>query len=171
MLPYPTMANNRNFATEAFHAQRMNALRDSLMEKLFGRKNSLKSFPEKIKVNISNRKFLGMKDIPVEKIIGTLGWNCDFDGKFRPLKKHLRDRWVNVFTSLDTDNWPPILVHKIGEIYYVEDGHHRTSVARALGRAFISAEVWEYSVNSPKINISQPMFSSSRCHPAEACPA
>jgi hypothetical protein len=35
-------------------------------------------------------------------------------------------------------------VHKVGDHYYVEDGHHRVSVARALGIAFIQAKVWEY---------------------------
>jgi len=38
-----------------------------------------------------------------------------------------------------------IVVHKIGEQYYVEDGHHRVSVARSVGMVFIEAKIWEYS--------------------------
>ena len=29
---------------------------------------------------------------------------------------------------------PPISLYRIGEVYFVRDGHHRVSVARALGR-------------------------------------
>jgi hypothetical protein len=166
----PTVTHNRNLAVEEFYSLRMDALRESFLDNILGRNNCLVSFPDKIKPNISNRKFLGVKDIPVEKIIGTLGRNCDFDTKFRPINKHLRDRWVNVFVSLDAEDWPPILVHKIGDVYYVEDGHHRTSIARSTGRAFISAEVWEYSTNSFKENNCQPEPSySSSCCSAGAC--
>jgi ParB-like chromosome segregation protein Spo0J len=40
---------------------------------------------------------------------------------------------------------PPIEVIQIGEHYFVNDGHHRISVARALGIAYIDAlvEVWQ----------------------------
>jgi hypothetical protein len=173
MFLYPTATNNRQHATEVFYGLRTDALRDALLEKLVGKKNSLLSFPDKTKANISNRKFLGVQEIPVDQVIGTLGRNYDFDAKFRPVKKHLRDRWVNIFISLERDNLPPILVHKVGAIYYVEDGHHRTSVARSTGRAYISAEVWEYSSNCPQNNISQPVksCSSTECRPVETCPA
>ena len=38
---------------------------------------------------------------------------------------------------------PPIDLMRIGEIHFVRDGHHRVSVARALGRADIDAYVTE----------------------------
>jgi hypothetical protein len=166
----PTVTHNRNLAVEEFYSLRMDALRASVLDYVLGRNNCLLSFPDKIKPNISNRKFLGVKDIPVEKIIGTLGRNCDFDTKFRPVNKHLRDCWVNVFVNLKTEDWPPILVHKMDYVYYVEDGHHRTSIARSMGRAFISAEVWKYSTNSLKENNCQPGPSYLRtCCLAGAC--
>ncbi len=173
MFIYPTPTTNRQLAVEAFYALRMDAFRDSLLQKLTGRRNGLLSFPEKKVANISNRKFMGLQEIPIEKVMGTMGRDGDFDAQFRPVKKHLRDRWVNVFTKLEPDSWPPILVHKIGDVYYVEDGHHRTSVARALGRAFISAEVWEYPANPPRVGFCQPIScgASASPHPAEACAA
>jgi hypothetical protein len=173
MFLYPTAANNRQLATEIFNTLLMQAFLDSFLEKLNGRQQGLLSFPGKTKANISNRKLLGVLEIPVEKVIGTLGRSCDFDASFRPVKKHLRDRWVNVFMSLEADKWPPILVHKIGEVYYVEDGHHRISVARSMGRAFIAAEVWEYSIDSPRDIICGPRAScsASKCPSLETCPA
>jgi hypothetical protein len=157
------------YAFEIFNTERMNATRDSFLEKLFGSENCLISFPEKTARYISNRKFLGLRDIPIEMIIGTLGRNCDFDRKFRPLKKNLRDRWINLFTNLEIENWPPIRLHKIGANYYVEDGHHRISVARSIGMAFISAEVWEYSSNSSQPKNLQSQICSRESHSVEPC--
>jgi hypothetical protein len=87
-------------------------------------------------------------DIPVKEIIGTLYRHSDFDRQFRPLKKNLRDRWINIYLLQQNEGWPPILVHKVGSHYYVEDGHHRVSVARSLGILFIQARVWEYPVQA-----------------------
>ena len=36
---------------------------------------------------------------------------------------------------------PPIDVFRIGDLYFVQDGHHRVSVARALGDTDINAHV------------------------------
>ncbi len=38
---------------------------------------------------------------------------------------------------------PPIEVYKVGDVYFVRDGNHRVSVARALGNKSIQAHVWE----------------------------
>jgi uncharacterized protein (DUF1015 family) len=45
-----------------------------------------------------------------------------------------------------TTGWPPIRVYQVGNLYFVEDGHHRVSVARQLGLKLIEAEIWEYRV-------------------------
>jgi hypothetical protein len=34
---------------------------------------------------------------------------------------------------------PPISVYRVGDLHFVRDGHHRVSVARALGAATIDA--------------------------------
>jgi hypothetical protein len=38
---------------------------------------------------------------------------------------------------------PPIDVYRVGELHFVRDGHHRVSVARALGDTTIEADVTE----------------------------
>ena len=46
---------------------------------------------------------------------------------------------------------PPVVLYKVGEIYFVVDGHHRVSVAREQGQLFIDAEVRECAT---KVNIT-----------------
>lgn len=40
---------------------------------------------------------------------------------------------------------PPVALIQVGEVYFVEDGHHRISVAKLWGEHEIEAEVtiWE----------------------------
>jgi len=154
---YPSFTNIRSFTAYNFSMLRMRALRDLFWAKLTRRNTKLAVFPEQERRNNPNRRLLGTKDIPVEEIIGTFNSHSDFDYQFRPLSKHLCNRWVNTFINLERDSWSSILVHKIGENYYVEDGHHRVSVARSMGMAFIEAKVWEYSVRPEQTEICQSM--------------
>ena len=72
-------------------------------------------------------------------MLGEYGRGRDFDRRFRPLKKHLCDRWAGAYLRSNVDSWPPISVNKVGGTYFVEDGHHRVSVANFLGMAYILA--------------------------------
>jgi hypothetical protein len=150
----PPLTNPRSFLSDKFSVLRMNALRDSLWAKLIGKNTKLAIFPEEAPRKSPNRKFIGMEEIPIEKIVGTIGRAKDFDHKFRPLKSSLRDRWVNVYLTLDKEGWSPIVVHKVGDQYYVEDGHHRVSVARLLGMMFIEAKIWDYPASHRQQNAS-----------------
>jgi hypothetical protein len=146
-------ASRRQLAIEAFRRLNFRAR----LSRSFSNNGRLASFAAPPN---PARRARGLQDIPVTRIVGSLGRSSDFDRDFRPLKKHLRDRWVRSFLHLETDAWEPILVHKVGEDYFVEDGHHRVSVARYAGLAFIQAEVWEYSSAPP-----------AQTHPAGAVPA
>lgn len=149
---YPSLTNVRSSIADKFYTLQTPARRDSLWARLTGQNTSLVVFPEQAPRKSPNRRFIGVQDIPIEQIIGTLNRNSDFDHKFRPLKSYLRDRWINVYLALENDGWTPIVVHKVGDGYYVEDGHHRVSVARSLGRTFIQAKVWEYPMQATKKN-------------------
>lgn len=157
---YPVLTNMRGFVSNQFHDLQMIARRESLWAKLIGKDNRLAIFPEQAPEKSPNRRFAGIQEIPVEKIIGTLNRQSDFDQKFRPLSVNLRDRWISAYLAFDRGGWEPIVVHKAGEHYYIEDGHHRVSVARLRGMAFIQAKVWEYPVCAKEVNKS----------PAVACP-
>jgi hypothetical protein len=134
---------NKHSAIESFRYSLWKARKDALLSKVFGNTPCLKSFND-ISVNkFQPRRSLGVREIPVEKITGTVGRQDDFDGRFRPLKNHLRERWVNIAVGFQDAGWPPIEVYKVGDDYFVLDGHHRTSYARNTGMAFLEAEVWE----------------------------
>ncbi len=147
---HPIFTNIRSFISYEFSALRMRALRDSFWAKMTGRNTELLTFPKRVQQERPNRKLIGAKEIPVANIVGTFGRQSDFDHEFRPRKRHMNDRWVNTYLGLEHDGWSSILVHKVGEDYYVEDGHHRVSVARSLGMASIEAKIWEYSTEPAK---------------------
>jgi hypothetical protein len=91
---------------------------------------------------------LERQPINLMKIIGTNGRTDRFDRNFRPITLRSRARWVGVASAMIDDilQIPPIEVIQVGEVYYVIDGHHRVSAARALDWAFIDATVirWDY---------------------------
>ena len=153
----PTPTSLRSFLSYQFSALRIQAARDRFFATLTGRIANLPTLPPDVQRGNQSRKSLGVKNIRVDQITGTLHACDDFDHKFRPLKPHLRNRWVNAFMSLHHDTWPPIVVHKIGEQYYVEDAPHLVSVARARGMLFIEAKVWEYSTSPKQAERLQPV--------------
>jgi len=84
----------------------------------------------------------GMRAVPVGLIRGSEGRCQDFDPGFRPLRPDCRDRWVRIAVArLMRTLLPPVTLTLVGDRYFVVDGHHRISVARALGQAEIDAEV------------------------------
>lgn len=144
MIASPSFTNLYGYAADHFNRLRAQARMASLLTKALGRNRALQVLLDRASVDLQNKRYMGIHNIPTDRIVGTLGRNADFDGNFRPLKGHLRDRWVNAFIRLGSDGWAPIVVHKVGETYYVEDGHHRVSVARFEGMMFIEAEVWDH---------------------------
>ncbi len=89
----------------------------------------------------------GIQIVEISKIIGSENRFEDFDRTFLPLKKSNKAKWVSVNTSLSpSGGWPLVSLYKVGEYYFVQDGHHRISVARNAGQHFIDAEVLELKV-------------------------
>jgi hypothetical protein len=84
---------------------------------------------------------LGMRAIPVDHVVGTVGRCQDFDRCFEPLRADLRRRMDGVRSAFPTGDFPPIEVFQIDEAYFVMDGHHRVALARELGVDFIDAQV------------------------------
>lgn len=84
----------------------------------------------------------GLRSVAISRIRGSEGRCQDFDGGFRPLRSHNRERWVRIAVArLMRTPLPPVILTLVGDRYFVLDGHHRISVARALGQAQIDAEV------------------------------
>ena len=99
--------------------------------------------------------YVGMKIVPIEKIVGSEGRYNDFDNHFFPKSSHLRNRWQHVDEAAIKDIiLPPIKVYEISGLYFVRDGNHRVSVAKSRGTEFIDAEVVslqsEIKLNNPE---------------------
>lgn len=93
---------------------------------------------------------IGVRQIELDKIIGSVGRYNDFDQSFLPRFRHIRSRWINIdLANLREISLPPIDVYKVGDVYFVKDGNHRVSVARERGQAFIDANVIEIKVDTP----------------------
>lgn len=101
---------------------------------------SLNDVKQMIKSNAET--YMGMQVIPIDKIVGSEGRYKDFDNRFFPKSTHLRNRWQHVDqAAIDSINLPPIKVYELSGLYFVRDGNHRVSVAKARGTEFIDAEV------------------------------
>lgn len=89
-----------------------------------------------------NELYLGMKTIPVNKIIGSEGRYNDFDNEFFPKNQFMKNRWMHVDeANIESIVLPPIKVYELAGLYFVRDGNHRVSVAKLKGIEFIDAEV------------------------------
>jgi hypothetical protein len=87
---------------------------------------------------------LGLQTVPLEAIVGTVDRPREFDRRFRPRSNRGRERWQQVDLAVRRGAaMPPVELYKVGDMHFVRDGHHRVSVARAMGRDTIEAYVTE----------------------------
>ena len=87
---------------------------------------------------------LGLRVVPLDAIVGTVDRAVDFDRGLRPTSARLRSRWERIASAQRRgEALPPVSLFKIGDLYFVRDGHHRVSVAKSHGRTDIDAYVTE----------------------------
>jgi hypothetical protein len=87
---------------------------------------------------------LGLRVVPLDAIVGTVDRTAEFDRGFRPTSPRLRSRWERINAAQRRGaSMPPVSLYKVGDLYFVRDGHHRVSVAKSLGRTDIDAYVTE----------------------------
>ncbi len=107
--------------------------------------NELLPFDEVLRqLPLRGQHYIGLLQVPIDNIVGSLSRYNDFDRAFLPRQTHTRDRWENIDKAHLRDvNLPPIELYKMGEMYFVKDGNHRVSVAHERGQVFIDAQVIE----------------------------
>jgi len=92
----------------------------------------------------------GIRTVPLSQIRGSEGRSRYFDCDFNPLHDQARGRWLNIAKARQQDKVLPLVVLvRVGDIYFVRDGHHRISVARSLGQIDIEARVTIWQVTGP----------------------
>ena len=82
--------------------------------------------------------------ISINQIVGSSnqGRTRDFTADFRPKNGRTKARWLSVAKARQQGKrLPPVRLVQKGNRYYVDDGHHRISVAVALGDQTIDAVI------------------------------
>jgi len=89
----------------------------------------------------------GAHTVPIHQIRGSENRCHDFDSAFLPLRSHNRQRWPNIAAARQLGVMlPAVELIQVGDVYFVRDGHHRISVAQALGQEYIDAVVMIWQV-------------------------
>ena len=148
--------HNRELYSRAradFNRARFKAFMNGVWAVMAGQPNRLLSFDEmKEKLRVGGPIYSGIKTIRIEQIVGSLNRYQDFDRAFLPIQDKTADRWQRVDLAFYQDiSLPPVVLYKVGQVYFVVDGHHRVSVAREQGQEFIEAEIRECAT---KVNIT-----------------
>jgi len=91
-----------------------------------------------------------LEEVPLDKIVGSVGRYRDFNSAFLPRNEALQERWARVDAAREgLVGLPPVELLKVGDLYFVRDGNHRVSVARAHGEPTIEAYVIPVETSIP----------------------
>ena len=136
-----------------FSVARLKAFLNRIRSIVSGQPRELLSYEEVRKsLHIGGPIYRGVEDVPVKDIVGSLNRYHDFDRAFLPAKDGIAPRWEHIALAFYRNiGLPPVMLYKVGHVYFVVDGHHRVSVAREQGMESIEAEVRECTT---KINIT-----------------
>ena len=128
-----------------FQRARFKAFVNRVWGTLSGQRTTLLSYDEiKEKLHIGGPIYRGVQTVLVDQIVGSLNRYHEFDRVFLPASDKLAQRWQSVNRAFYEEiSLPPVVLYKVGQVYFVVDGHHRVSVAREQGQIYIEAEVRE----------------------------
>lgn len=138
-------------ALSDFQEARRQAAMQQLLARFTGAPTELLAYDDvKQKLKVTNIRERGLQDIPVDKIIGSVGRYKDFTRSFLPKSDIGSERWARVkAANADLSGLPPIEVYQLGDAYFVIDGNHRVSIARQQETPTISAYVTEVKTRVP----------------------
>jgi hypothetical protein len=141
-----------------FRRARLSSFFNQVQQALSGQHRRLLAFDEvREKLHLGGPVYRGLEAVPLDKIIGSVNRYRDFDRLFLPTQSHTEDRWRRINRAwYEEINLPPVMLYKVGEVYFVVDGNHRVSVARDRGQQFIDAEVREVESRVPVTADMQP---------------
>ena len=136
-----------------FQRARFKAFLNRAWDSLSGQRTTLLSYEDiKEKLHIGGPIYRGVQTVRVDQIAGSLNRYHEFDRVFLPASNALAARWQSVNRAFYEDvSLPPVVLYKVGQVYFVVDGHHRVSVAREQNQIYLDAEVRECS---SRVNIT-----------------
>ena len=127
----------------AFQSARSRAFWQDIISLLRGKPAELLSFEDvRTRLRLREESYKGLQDVPLERIVGSVGRYRDFTNTFLPRKGKMQDRWSRVYAQINSmAGVPPIELYQVDDVYFVRDGNHRVSVARQIGARTIQAHV------------------------------
>ena len=142
---------DRLTAMNDFYEAHRKASMKTVLSKITGETVDLLSYDEILKrLRMKGQTDRGRAEIPLVKIIGSVGRYTDFTKDFLPRRMSDSGRWASVKMATESlSGVPPIEVYKIGDSYFVRDGNHRVSVARSNGQTHIEAYITEVFTRVP----------------------
>lgn len=85
---------------------------------------------------------LGLRTVDLDHIVGSVDRVAGFDRQFRPTSDQARRRFERLAAAIRRgESLPPVDLLQVGDVYFVQDGHHRVAVMRALGLEVVEARV------------------------------
>lgn len=123
------------------------------VRRLFGsEKQGLRSLNADVDASQVTSHKIESKAVSLDAIKGSCGRSKDFDTDYKPINTHSKERWLRVATAVFTGKQlPPVELVQIGTQFYVTDGNHRVSVAKALGQETIQAHVTVWEMDTWKV--------------------
>jgi hypothetical protein len=123
---------------------------EKIISMLLNRSCALWSIDSQPGLKIDALRYGGIRSVAINKIRGSFGRSHDFDIYFHPLHELNRHRWASIaMARLQQIPLEPVSLVKVAEFYFVQDGHHRVSVARALGEENVYAEIMVIEMRQP----------------------
>jgi hypothetical protein len=143
-----------NEANEALYARARGHGQKGLLGSIITRRSSHLLSLQEMKDTCVVRIHRGASNrtVPLCQILGSENRPGDFDRDFNPLHDRNKGRWLSVATARQRGKTlPPVALIQVGDLFFVRDGHHRISVARALGQSAIEAtvEIWQVEGSLP----------------------
>lgn len=101
--------------------------------------------------------YLGLQNVEVSSIVGSVDRTKDFDRYFRPTSARVRARWQRMAAAQRRgESMPPVRLYRVGTMHFVIDGHHRVSIAISRRAHTIEAYVTEIHTRISPDGINAP---------------
>ncbi len=133
------------FAATTIHTQKLQSWAGKTISRFTQKRQTLPTLTQAIAGRtIANSQYAGVRQVPLSQIKGTASEarSHDFDADFRLINSHSNGRLEGVRKARQQlASLPPISLVAVGDVFYVQDGHHRVSVFRDCEQLTIAAHV------------------------------
>jgi hypothetical protein len=117
------------------------------------------------RLRITGQSYAGVREVPLERIVGSVDRSADFGPGFRARRSLSRARMAGLRAAFPDGDLPPIEVYEAGGLFFVSDGHHRVALARERGAHFVDAEVTRLHTNyelPPDVDVGRLVHTEQR---------